>query len=157
MDDESEGGGSRRIPPMPVPVPTPGVPQDGIVWTQWAAAAAGARAVSCADAGILCWVGFGADFGAATCPDEDPGRGFGDLAAGLRRRAAAGLATRLADGGYWPGRHEAALAARSAQPVLDALAGFLRAGAWPGFAVPGAPPGTGRPAQPFRGGGRGDR
>ena len=34
MSNESEGGGS-RIPDMPVPVPTPGAPQDEIVWTQW--------------------------------------------------------------------------------------------------------------------------
>ena len=128
MSDESEGGGG-RIPEVPVPVPTPGVPQDEIVWTQWADVAARAAAVSPDDAGILRWAGFRADLGAPTYPDDDPPPGFGQPGPGLRRLAAAGLATRLADGGYWPGRHEAAVAARSAQPVLDALAGFLGAGA----------------------------
>ena len=124
MTDESKRGGG-RIPPMPAPVPTPGVSQDGFVWTEWGKAVRAAVSLSPEDAGILHRACVDADLGAATYPDEP--RGFGDAGAGLRRLAAAGLVTRLADGGYWPGRHGAAAAARSAQPVLDTLARLLRA------------------------------
>ena len=125
MTDESEHGGG-RIPPMPVPVPTPGVSQDGFVWTKWAKVVRVAASLSPEDGDILYRTCVDADVGAATYPDEP--RGFGDAGAGLRRLAAAGLVTRLADGGYWPGRHGAAAAARSAQPVLDTLARLLRTG-----------------------------
>lgn len=127
MSDDTDRGGS-RVPPMPVPVPTPGIPQDDILWTQWADAAARAGRLDGDPAALLRRLGFDADLGEAVYAD-DLAAEFPDAADVLRDLAAGGLATRLAAGGYWPGCHAAAEAARTAQPLLDALAALVRAGA----------------------------